>query len=98
MEFHKGTQAIFSFESKEGKIKPNAPGVQQIVPNKIFTKICNAGTSEENQKKVMLLFNKSAQQTLMQQGEKNMSFENGQTDANESYGANRTIYTRPQSR
>ena len=82
MEFHKGTQAIFSVESKEGKIKPNAPGVQQIVPNKIFTKICNAGTSEENQKKVMLLFNKSAQQTLMQQGEKNMSFENGQTDAN----------------
>jgi hypothetical protein len=60
MEFHKGTKAIFSVEGVDGKIKPNAPGAQQMVPNKIFTKLCNAGTSVENQKRVMLLFNKSA--------------------------------------
>ena len=60
MEFHQGTKAVFSVESKDGKIKPNAPGVSQIVPNKIFMKLCNAGTSVENQKRVMLLFNKSA--------------------------------------
>lgn len=48
MEFHKGTKAIFSVETKEGKIKPNAPGATQIVPNKIFMKMLNAGTSVEN--------------------------------------------------
>jgi hypothetical protein len=62
MEFHQGTKAVFSHERREdgGRIKPNAPGVSQIVPNKIFMKLCNAGTTAENQKRVMLLFNKSA--------------------------------------
>ena len=60
MEFHQGTKAVVSLEGRDGRIKPNAPGVSQIVPNKIFMKLCNAGTSVENQKRVMLLFNKSA--------------------------------------
>lgn len=77
MEFHQGTKAVFSIEGKDGKIKPNAPGASQIVPNKIFMKLSNAGTSVQNQKRVMLLFNKSAQQTLMQQIDaiKNGTFE-----------------------
>ena len=60
MQFHQGTKAVFSVEGKDGRIKTNAPGASQIVPNKIFMKLCNAGTSAENQKRVMLLFNKSA--------------------------------------
>ena len=60
MEFHASTKAIFSFDG--GKIVPNNPAQQQApMPNKMFIKMLNQGTSPENQKKVMLLFNKNAQ-------------------------------------
>ena len=39
------------------------------MPNKMFIKMLNQGTSPENQKKVMLLFNKNAQQNLLKQEE-----------------------------
>jgi len=69
MEFHSATKAVFSFEGKDGKIMANntvkpVPG-QEKIPNKIFMKMLNQGTSPENQKKVMLLFNKNAQQNLL---------------------------------
>jgi hypothetical protein len=46
----------------EGKVVPNNPSEKPApIPNKIFMKMLNQGTSPENQKKVMLLFNKNAQ-------------------------------------
>jgi hypothetical protein len=58
MEFHSLTKAVFSIE---GKIVPNNPAEKMPpIPNKIFMKMLKQGTSPENQKKVMLLFNKNA--------------------------------------
>ena len=71
MEFNTNTKAIFSTE-KNGITQPNKfmstiHGKQYAcpVPKKIFMKLADAGTSLENQKRVMLLFNKNAQQTLI---------------------------------
>ena len=67
MEFHASTKAVFSME---GKVVPNNPSEKPApIPNKIFMKMLNQGTSPENQKKVMLLFNKNAQQNLIKQEE-----------------------------
>ena len=49
MEINTNTKAIFSLE-KNGKVMPNNPSnlASSVVPRKIFTKLCNAGTTLEN--------------------------------------------------